>query len=210
MNVQPLNSKTTPVATSTEENQVVKQEQRELTGTEKSQANKQQLNATIIQSQFELSLKSDNKSLNLLYKSVISSLATEFEDYLQKATEAGKTGEKVTNPYGTDTDTSPKATADRILTFATGFYDTFKKQNPNLSEEEGLEQFISKISAGIDQGFGEARDVLDSLKRLDGKVKTDIDETYELIQKGLSAFRDSFNKKPDDLVTTQPVKDATA
>ncbi len=210
MNLQPLNSKTTPVATSTEENPVVKQEQRELTGTEKSQANKQQLNATIIQSQFELSLKSDNKSLNLLYKSVISSLATEFEDYLQKATEAGKTGEKVTNPYGTDTDTSPKATADRILTFATGFYDTFKKQNPNLSEEEGLEQFISKISAGIDQGFGEARDVLDSLKRLDGKVKTDIDETYELIQKGLSAFRDSLNKKPDDLVTTQPVKDATA
>lgn len=210
MNVQPLNSKTTPVANSTEENQVVKQEQRELTGTEKSQANKQQLNATIIQSQFELSLKSDNKSLNLLYKSVISSLATEFEDYLQKATEAGKTGEKVTNPYGTDTDTSPKATADRILTFATGFYDTFKKQNPNLSEEEGLEQFISKISAGIDQGFGEARDVLGSLKRLDGKVKTDIDETYELIQKGLSAFRDSFKQQPDDLVTTQPVKDATA
>lgn len=210
MNVQPLNSKTTPVANSTEENQVVKQEQRELTGSEKSQANKQQLNATIIQSQFELSLKSDNKSLNLLYKSVISSLATEFEDYLQKATEAGKTGEKVTNPYGTDTDTSPKATADRILTFATGFYDTFKKQNPNLSEEEGLEQFISKISAGIDQGFGEARDVLGSLKRLDGKVKTDIDETYELIQKGLSAFRDSFKQQPDDLVTTQPVKDATA
>jgi hypothetical protein len=210
MNLQPLNSKTTPVAASTEDNQVVKQEQRELTGTEKSQANKQQLNATIIQSQFELSLKSDNKSLNLLYKSVISSLATEFEDYLQKATEAGKTGEKVTNPYGTDTDTSPKATADRILTFATGFYDTFKKQNPNLSEEEGLEQFISKISAGIDQGFGEARDVLDSLKRLDGKVKTDIDETYDLIQKGLSAFRESFNKKPDDLVTTLPVKDATA
>ncbi len=98
MNVQPLNSKTTPVATSTEENQVVKQEQRELTGTEKSQANKQQLNATIIQSQFELSLKSDNKSLNLLYKSVISSLATEFEDYLQKATEAGKNRRKGDQP----------------------------------------------------------------------------------------------------------------
>lgn len=210
MNLQPLNSKTPPVATSTEETQVVKQDQRELTGTEKSQANKQQLNATIIQSQFELSLKSDDKSMSLLYKSVISSLATEFEDYLQKATEAGKTGEKVTNPYGTDTDTSPKATADRILSFATGFYDAFKKQNPNLSEEEGLDQFISKISAGIDQGFGEARDVLDSLKRLDGKVKTDIDETYELIQKGLTAFRESFKKTPDDLVTTQPIKDASA
>ncbi len=68
------------------------------------------------------------------------------------------------------------------------FMTLLKSRNPNLSEEEGLEQFISKISAGIDQGFGEARDVLDSLKRLDGKVKTDIDETYETDPKRFKRF----------------------
>lgn len=206
MNLQPLGSKNTTTIQTADETAPTKAEQRELTGAEKSQANKQKINASIIQSQFEMSLKSDDKSLSLLYKSVITSMAKEFEDYIQAATEGNKSTDKIANPYGNDTDTSPKATADRILSFATGFYETFKKQNPNLSQQDSLDQFMKKIGAGIEQGFGEARDILTSINRLEGKVKTDIDETYELIQKGLQAFRESFNKKDDDEQSIQPVR----
>ena len=49
------------------------------------------------------------------------------------------------------------------------------------------------IGGGIDQGFKEARDILNSLGVLEGEIADNIDKTYELVQTGLQDFRDSFN-----------------
>ncbi|MFT7006275.1 MAG: hypothetical protein ACJAXJ_000783 [Colwellia sp.] len=51
---------------------------------------------------------------------------------------------------------------------------------------------MSIISDGIDNGFKDARDILDSLSVLDGKIATDIDSTYDLVQEGLKHFVDNF------------------
>lgn len=171
---------------------------------ELSEANKRQLNQTILDNQLSLSLRSDNKAMNLLYRAI--SDAVEKRQAAQ-ASAAGSanvgaeaTAEAGLNKTYNNEDTSPQATADRIVAFATNFYQAFREQNPQLNDEDGLEQFMQEIGKGIDQGFTDARDILTGLKKLEGKVATDIDQTYSLIQQGLQDFRERL----------QPAKDQTA
>ena len=110
------------------------------------------------------------------------------------------TAETGLNKTYNNEDTSPQATADRIVGFATNFYQAFREQNPELNDEDGLEQFMQEIGKGIDQGFADARDILTGLKKLEGKVATDIDETYSLIQQGLQEFKErTLKPKTEDI-----------
>lgn len=47
---------------------------------------------------------------------------------------------------------------------------------------------MDTIKGGIEKGFKEARDILKGLKVLGGDIASNIDKTYELVQKGLDAF----------------------
>lgn len=85
-------------------------------------------------------------------------------------------------------DHSPEATADRILSLSTGFFEAFKQQHPGEDEQDLVTKFVDTISQGIDQGFREAREILEGLQVLEGKIATDIDLTYEYVQQGLDAF----------------------
>jgi hypothetical protein len=51
---------------------------------------------------------------------------------------------------------------------------------------------MSVINGGIETGFKDARDILESLSVLDGKIASDIDSTYDLVQEGLKQFVDNF------------------
>lgn len=171
---------------------------------ELSEANKRQLNQTILDNQLSLSLQSDNKAMNLLYRAISDAVEKRLAAQAPAA-ESGKVGTEATAEAGlnktyNNEDTSPQATADRIVGFATNFYQAFREQNPQLNDEDGLEQFMQEIGKGIDQGFTDARDILTGLKKLEGKVATDIDETYSLIQQGLLDFRERM----------QPAKDQAA
>lgn len=175
---------------------------RPATGAEMSRANRQELNQTILQSQLDISLKSDNKSLGLLYRTVLNAVSKNLKNDGEKPPLPEQASDRATearnkdkpgvgnNPYAQDQDTSPQATADRIVAFATNFYQQFREQNKDLSEEDALGQFMEKIGGGIDQGFAEAREVLDGMGQLQGKVKEDIDSTYTLIQQGLTSFKE--------------------
>ena len=57
---------------------------------------------------------------------------------------------------------------------------------------EAAQSFVDLIGVGVDRGFAEARDILDSLKVLQGDIATNIDKTYDLVQEGLKNFLDSF------------------
>ena len=159
---------------------------------ELSAENRRQLNQTILDNQLSLSLQSDNKAMNLLYRAISDAvekrLASQAPQSADDGTEA--TAETGLNKTYSNEDTSPQATADRIVGFATNFYQAFREQNPELNDEDGLEQFMQEIGKGIDQGFADARDILSGLKKLEGKVADDIDETYSLIQQGLQDFRE--------------------
>ncbi|MBT5370276.1 MAG: DUF5610 domain-containing protein, partial [Gammaproteobacteria bacterium] len=50
------------------------------------------------------------------------------------------------------------------------------------------------IGGGIDQGFAEAREILDGLSVLEGDIATNIDATYDLVQEGLQAFIESYRE----------------
>ncbi|WP_348728203.1 DUF5610 domain-containing protein [Rheinheimera texasensis] len=176
---------------------------------ELSAENRRQLNQTILDNQLSLSLQSDNKAMNLLYRAIsdavekrLAAQAPQNED-TNADNSTGATAETGLNKTYNNEDTSPQATADRIVGFATNFYQAFREQNPELNDEDGLEQFMQEIGKGIDQGFADARDILTGLKKLEGKVADDIDETYSLIQKGLQEFRERMQQPKDQAAAAE-------
>jgi len=169
---------------------------KKLTGFEQSRLNKQQLNASIMESQLNLTTGDESNSLKLLYKTALEGINKELEeDFGPNAAQKIKQSE---------VDTSPEATADRIVSFATAFYQKYKEQTPDMTEEERLDKFLSIVGGGVDTGFKDARDILDGLGVLSGKVADDIDKTYSLIQDGFARFRESIlNPNKDDELATE-------
>ncbi len=138
--------------------------------------------------------------MQLLYKTAIEEINKQLAPVL---------GENaVQSAYESEVDVSPEATAKRIVQGATAFYQAFKSQNSQLSEEESLNEFLNVISSGIDTGFDDAKDILESLSVLEGDVASNIDSTYDFVQQGLNSFKEqviaSFSATDqDDNVTIE-------
>ena len=144
-----------------------------------AEVRQQQQNKAILEAQINLSVK--DEPLSLILKTAIDSINEKLEPFLganaiESAVESGL-------------DVSPEATAERIVSQSTAFFSAFQQQNKNLDFEQQLEKFIDVISGGIDQGFSEARDILEGLQVLEGDIATNIDKTYDLVQSGLDAFQ---------------------
>ena len=149
---------------------------------------KLQLNASIMQASLNVSIGSENEPLALLYKTAITNI-----------------NEALKGQYGDDAiqnaasqDNSAEATANRIVSLSTGFFDAFKKQNPGLDDDTALTKFMDTISGGMEKGFKEARDILGGLKVLGGDIASNIDKTYALVQKGYADFVAAHGGKKDD------------
>ena len=148
------------------------------------QQNQKDQNIAILEAHRTLSLSTKNQPLSLVYQAAIDAinekLAPELgEQAIERAHEEGL-------------DVSPQATADRIVSLTTGMFGRFQQHRPELAEPEQVERFLQLISSGIDQGFSEARDILDGLGVLEGDIASNIDKTYELVQLGLQEFRERF------------------
>ena len=154
---------------------------------------KKALNAAIIQSSIDVSSASSSPQ-GLVLKAALEGI--------NDALKASMGDNAIQNAYDSGLDVSPEATADRIVSLSTAFFDAYKGQNPNLSEEEALTKFIDVISGGIDTGFGEARDILSSLSVLEGDIASNIDSTYDLVQEKLQAFIDSFSEPEESTEET--------
>jgi hypothetical protein len=94
----------------------------------------------------------------------------------------------IQNAYESGLDVSPEATAERIVSLSTAFFGAYQEANPELNQEDALNQFVDVIRGGIDQGFAEAREILEGLNVLEGDIATNIDLTYDLVQQGLDNF----------------------
>ncbi|WP_299178971.1 DUF5610 domain-containing protein [uncultured Neptuniibacter sp.] len=86
-------------------------------------------------------------------------------------------------------DVSPEATADRIVSLTTAMFSAYQAANPDLEGAALVDQFVDVIGGGIEQGFNEARTILDGLNVLEGDIASNIDLTFELVQQGLEKFR---------------------
>ncbi|MDP5136618.1 DUF5610 domain-containing protein [Rheinheimera baltica] len=161
---------------------------------DKAQAKKAQ-NVAILRANEEVSLRSNNDSLSLLFKTALEGINAELEPVLGE-----NAAQKV---YDSGIDTSPEATADRITAYATAFYSRYKELDPDTAEEQRLDNFMSLISEGIEKGFADAKDILTSLKVFEGDIESDVDKTYGLVMQGLQNFRE----KMLELAANPPAQD---
>lgn len=145
------------------------------TAREQSQS---QLNVAIVQASLNVSIKSGNEPLALLYKSAITSINETLQADL---------GENAIQNAASQ-DNSAEATAERIVQLSTGFFEAYKKQNPGQDEATSLKQFMSTIRGGFEQGFKEASNILSGLNVLNGDIASNVQKTYELVQKGYADF----------------------
>lgn len=91
-------------------------------------------------------------------------------------------------PEGAVIDTSPEATADRIVNFALGFFSKYAENNGLANDEAGRKQFADFIGAAIGQGIQEARDILSGLQVLNPETDNLIENTASIIQQRLDDF----------------------
>lgn len=152
---------------------------------------RQTLNKAILTASMQVSLSAGDNSMTLLYKSAI--------DHINKVLAPELGDNAIQEAYKSGLDVSPQATADRIVSMSTAFFGKYAESNPDKDLETALKDFTALIGGGIDQGFSEARTILDGLKVLQGDIASNIDKTYELVQTGLKAFADNY-PRPDKAV----------
>lgn len=149
-----------------------------------SVTNKKLLNASILKSSIKFSESISSQPQTLVLKAALQGI----NEALQKM----GVDSSVESASESGIDFSPEATAERIVSFSTQFLGSYQEQHPELSEEESLTAFVDLISEGIDQGFGEARDILGGLKVLEGDIADNIDKTYEFVGHGLQSFIENY------------------
>lgn len=141
-----------------------------------------QQNAQILQASMDVSIKSANSSLALLYRAAIDRINAEL------APELGPNAMgDAAMPVGT-----PEATAGRILSMSTAFYDVYAAQakNKDKDPETLARNFVDLIRSGFERGFGEARDILSGLGVLgeESPIEQGIHKTYALVMQGYDDF----------------------
>jgi len=145
-----------------------------------SQAVRQSANVQILQKSAQVSIKAGEQSLALLYRSAVDRI----NDFL--APQLGANA--IQNAIDSGVDTSPEATANRILSFSTAFFDKYAAQNPGKDPNQLATDFVAMIRGGFEKGFNEAKKILDGLGVLNGGVADGIQQTWNLVQKGYDDF----------------------
>ncbi|WP_407695782.1 DUF5610 domain-containing protein [Shewanella yunxiaonensis] len=145
----------------------------------------QLMNQAIASAQEQVSISSGDKPMQLLYRTAIDAINQGL------AGPMGNSAPQLSQQQ--EMDYSPEATAGRIVDFATQFFSVYQQQNPDKSAADQLSGFMDVIGSAIDNGFAEAWNILDKLNVLNGDIADGVNATYEYVQKGLTAFRDSFN-----------------
>ncbi|HEX5340964.1 MAG TPA: DUF5610 domain-containing protein [Duganella sp.] len=139
---------------------------------------KAELNVSIVQASLTVSINSSNEPLSVLLKTALTGINEALKDDF---------GDNAIQ-NAVSQDNTPEGTAGRIVSLSTAFYDAFKQQHQGEDETEVLNNFIATLKKGVDQGFKEARDILQGLKVLNGDIASNIDKTYDLVQQGFADF----------------------
>lgn len=156
-------------------------EQAQRTAATSREGQRTQQNAQILQASMEVSLSAGNQSMTLLYRAAVDKLnevlAPELgEDAIAKAQQQ---------------DQSSEAVAGRIVSLSTALFDRYAAKYPNQDPEALLQDFVATIRSGFEQGYGEAKDILQGLGvwgEADSPVRSAVERTYSLVHKGFDDF----------------------
>lgn len=144
-----------------------------------------QLNASIVQASLTVSIGAQDDPLALLLKSALTGINEALK---------GQLGDNAIQ-NAMSQDNTPAGTAGRIVSLSTAFYGAYQKQHAGEDPDQMLSNFMSTIKGGMEQGFKEARDILTGLSVLNGDIASNIDKTYELVQKGYADFEAAQRSK---------------
>lgn len=92
---------------------------------------------------------------------------------------------------------TPEKVADRILGFIGAALNMAKSKG---ADEEKLQEIMAQVRKGVEEGFKEARGILEGLGILKGEIKANADKTYDLIQQGLDRLE---GKSPEPVAAPQ-------
>jgi len=142
-----------------------------------------QRGAQILQASLDVSISAGDNSMALLYRSAIDSI----NEHL--APELGPNAIQAAMQQ----DNSPEATAERILSQSTAFFDAYARQHPNKDPEQLLNDFVEVIRGGFEKGYAEAVDILSGLGVMEegSPIAAEINKTFELVQQGYDDFLSS-------------------
>ncbi|MGY4535374.1 hypothetical protein ACVW0Y_004527 [Pseudomonas sp. TE3786] len=84
---------------------------------------------------------------------------------------------------------TPDKVSERILGFVEG---SIKAKAASGADPAELQDMLEQARKGVEQGFAEAKKILDGLGVLGGKIASDIDETYSKITDGLDKLGESL------------------
>jgi len=91
---------------------------------------------------------------------------------------------------GKANDYTPEKVAGRILSF---IEQRLQSEQAAGADTGKLQKLLDQARSGVEKGFAEARKILDGMGVLQGKVASDIDDTYQKIQDGFSDLNKRFN-----------------
>jgi hypothetical protein len=141
---------------------------------------KQQLNVQILEASARVSITAGDQSQALVFRSAIDRI---------NALLAPELGANVIQTaVANGVDTSSEATAERIVSLSTAFYEGYARQHPGEDPEKLATDFVNLIRGGFEKGYGEARDILEGLGVFKGEVQGGVLKTYDLAQKGYDDF----------------------
>jgi hypothetical protein len=141
---------------------------------------KQQLNQQILEASVKVSISAGNDSQALVLRSAIDRI----NELL--APELGE--QALQNVAASGVDTSPEATAERIVSLSTQFFEGYAQQHAGEDPETVARNFVDLIRGGFEKGFGEARQILEGLGVFEGDVAGGVTKTFDLVQQGYDDF----------------------
>ena len=147
--------------------------------------NQKQLNAAIL----EGAISQGNKSSSSIKEQPLSLLLKTALQGINDALKEIEPNQSLQQPYETNVDFSPEATADRIVTFSLNFFNAYQEQHPELDDQQARNTFADLMFEGVEKGVGEAKEILKALSVLDGSVADDIDQTMAFVLQGFENFR---------------------
>ncbi|MDL2284266.1 DUF5610 domain-containing protein [Oxalobacter sp. OttesenSCG-928-P03] len=166
------------------------------------------LNTMIIEASLKVSISSGDNAQGLLYKSSLESIyEAVFGKFESKITPDYQMPSMTdpNNPYAT-----PEGTANVILSFSLGLYESYASHHKNEDPAEVAQNFIDLIRGGFEKGYGEAVDILTGMGVFEGNIASEIGKTWDLVQQGyddwLAAKLESLQPKPETQPETQPAE----
>lgn len=103
-------------------------------------------------------------------------------------------------------DLSPEAVAGRIMSFVGSLFSGYQDQHSDMEHDAMVDQFVEEVRKGFEQGFKDAKSIIEALGRMNDEVESAINETRDIFYKMLEEFT-ADQKQGGESKPSAPEKD---